>query len=48
MIVATVLTLFFVPYLYAQLDDLRASGARWFAYVVGKRAAADDGPAKIS
>jgi HAE1 family hydrophobic/amphiphilic exporter-1 len=32
MIVATVLTLFFVPYLYAVLDDLRAAGGRWLAY----------------
>ncbi|MBM4367150.1 MAG: efflux RND transporter permease subunit, partial [Deltaproteobacteria bacterium] len=32
MATATVLTLFFVPYLYAFLDDLRASGARWLAF----------------
>lgn len=39
MVVATVLTLFFVPYLYAVLDDLRAAGGRWFAYVWPRRAA---------
>lgn len=33
MLVATVLTLFFVPWLYAVLDDLRATGARWAAWV---------------
>jgi HAE1 family hydrophobic/amphiphilic exporter-1 len=33
MIVATVLTLFFVPYLYAFLDDLRTTTWRWVAYV---------------
>lgn len=32
MVVATILTLFFVPYLYAVLDDLRAVFARWFAF----------------
>jgi HAE1 family hydrophobic/amphiphilic exporter-1 len=32
MLVATVLTLFFVPTLYAALDDLRAAGSRWLAY----------------
>ncbi|MBM4389940.1 MAG: efflux RND transporter permease subunit [Deltaproteobacteria bacterium] len=32
MATATVLTLFFVPYLYAFLDDLRASSARWLAF----------------
>ncbi len=33
MIVATVLTLFFVPYLYAALDDLRTSARRWVGWV---------------
>jgi HAE1 family hydrophobic/amphiphilic exporter-1 len=33
MLVATVLTLFFVPWLYAALDDLRATGARWWRWV---------------
>lgn len=33
MVVATFLTLFFVPYLYAQLDDMRAGGGRWLAYI---------------
>jgi HAE1 family hydrophobic/amphiphilic exporter-1 len=33
MATATVLTLFFVPFLYAFLDDLRASGSRWLAFV---------------
>lgn len=33
MIVATVLTLFFVPYLYAFLDDTRAAFGRWLAFV---------------
>lgn len=33
MIVATVLTLFFVPWLYAALDDLRATGSRWWRWV---------------
>ena len=37
MIVATVLTLFFVPYLYAVLDDLRAAGGRWLAFGWGKK-----------
>ncbi len=38
MLAATVLTLFFVPYLYAVLDDLRTAGARWFGYVWPVRA----------
>ena len=33
LMVATVLTLFFVPYLYAFLDDLRAAFWRYVAYV---------------
>ena len=33
MLVATVLTLFFVPWLYAALDDLRGTGARWWRWV---------------
>ncbi|MFZ5482509.1 MAG: efflux RND transporter permease subunit [Myxococcota bacterium] len=38
MIVATVLTLFFVPYLYAVLDDVRAAGSRWAGFARGSRA----------
>lgn len=38
MIVGTVLTLFFVPAFYVALDRLRASGARWFAYVMNRPA----------
>jgi HAE1 family hydrophobic/amphiphilic exporter-1 len=30
---ATLLTLVFVPYLYAILDDIRAAGARWWIFV---------------
>ena len=33
MIVATILTLFFVPYLYAALDDLRVAARRWVGWV---------------
>ncbi|MDP2314484.1 MAG: efflux RND transporter permease subunit [Pseudomonadota bacterium] len=47
MIVATILTLFFVPYLYAVLDDLRAAGGRWLAYAwprSSKRGAAPPTP----
>ena len=32
MCVATVLTLFFVPYLYTLLDDMRQASARWAAF----------------
>lgn len=39
MTTGTLLTLFFLPYLYAVLDDMRASGRRWFAWVAGT-----DGP----
>jgi len=35
MATGTLLTLFFLPYLYAVLDDMRASGRRWFAWVAG-------------
>ncbi len=38
MLVATVLTLFFVPWLYAVLDDLRATGGRWLAWAWPRRA----------
>ncbi len=35
----TVLTLFFVPYLYSVLDDMRGSFRRWLAWVLrGRRA----------
>jgi HAE1 family hydrophobic/amphiphilic exporter-1 len=42
MIVATGLTLFYVPYLYTVLDDLRAAGGRWlaFAWPGGRRSSA--------
>jgi hydrophobic/amphiphilic exporter-1 (mainly G- bacteria), HAE1 family len=33
MIAGTLLTLLFVPFLYAVLDDLRAESSRWFAWV---------------
>ena len=39
MTAATVLTLFFVPFLYAFLDDLRESGRRWLAFVWPKKEA---------
>lgn len=39
MAVATVLTLFFVPYLYARLDDLRLAGARWAAFAWPRKTA---------
>jgi HAE1 family hydrophobic/amphiphilic exporter-1 len=38
MIVATVLTLFFIPYLYAVIDDMRQAQGRWLAYVLNRRA----------
>jgi HAE1 family hydrophobic/amphiphilic exporter-1 len=34
--VATLLTLVFVPFLYAVLDDVRAATLRWWAYVRGQ------------
>ena len=37
MATATVLTLFFVPYLYANLDDLRQSSERWLAFGMPRR-----------
>lgn len=36
MVGATFLTLFFVPYLYAVLDDVRSVGARWAGYALGR------------
>lgn len=33
MIVATFLTLFFVPFLYATLDDMRSAAGRWMDYI---------------
>jgi len=36
LIAGTVLTLFFVPYLYSILDDMRASAVRWMAYILGR------------
>ncbi len=35
LIAATVLTLGFVPYLYAVLDDARTSGRHWVAWILG-------------
>ena len=35
MATGTLLTLFFLPYLYAVLDDMRLSGRRWLAWVAG-------------
>ena len=40
----TILTLFFVPYLYSVLDDMRATGSRWFAWVVAPAASPDAEP----
>jgi HAE1 family hydrophobic/amphiphilic exporter-1 len=40
MMVATVLTLFFVPFLYAVLDDVRVAGGRWLAYAWPRRSRA--------
>ncbi len=34
---STVLTLFFVPYLYSVLDDVRGSARRWLAWVLADR-----------
>lgn len=36
LVAGTLLTLFFLPYLYAVLDDMRGSGRRWFAWVAGR------------
>ncbi len=36
MVAGTLLTLFFLPYLYAVLDDMRDSGRRWLAWVAGQ------------
>lgn len=44
MVAGTVLTLFFVPYLYSVLDDMRDSGSRWLAWVTGPAAAEADAP----
>ena len=38
MVVATVLTVFVVPYLYAVLDDTRETAARWAAWVLARPA----------
>ncbi|MFT4974223.1 MAG: HAE1 family hydrophobic/amphiphilic exporter-1 [Myxococcota bacterium] len=49
MIAGTLLTLFFVPYLYSVLDDIRDSAARWAGWVArrpGAAAAAEEGTAK--
>lgn len=37
MVAGTFLTLFFVPYLYTVLDDMRDSGSRWLAWVLHRR-----------
>jgi len=39
MVAGTVLTLFFVPYLYSVLDDMRDSGRRWIGWVLRPRSA---------
>ncbi|MFN7144410.1 MAG: efflux RND transporter permease subunit [Myxococcota bacterium] len=44
MLVATVLTLFFVPWLYAVLDDLRATGSRWLAWAWPRRSSTPRAP----
>ena len=36
LIAGTVLTLFFVPYLYSILDDMRNSGVRWVAWILAR------------
>lgn len=36
LIAGTVLTLFFVPYLYSILDDMRTSAVRWLAFILGR------------
>lgn len=35
LVAGTLLTLFFVPYLYSVLDDMRDSGRRWWSWVGG-------------
>ncbi|HCH64211.1 MAG TPA: hypothetical protein DFR83_15515 [Deltaproteobacteria bacterium] len=39
---ATLLTLFFVPFLYSVLDDMRATGGRWAVWVVAPPVASTD------
>jgi len=46
MVAGTLLTLFFVPYLYSVLDDMRDSAARWAGWVVRRPGAAEEGTAK--
>lgn len=46
LVAGTVLTLFFVPFLYSVLDDMRQTGSRWFAWVVGKNASTGAVPGK--
>ncbi len=41
---ATFLTLFFVPWVYTQLDDLRTAGGRWLAYAWPSRRSAPELP----
>ena len=36
LIAGTILTLFFVPYLYSILDDMRTSAVRWLAFILGR------------
>lgn len=38
MVAGTVLTLFFLPYLYSVLDDMRGSGSRWWRWVTARPA----------
>ena len=42
---ATILTLFFVPYLYSLLDDLRAGASQMAAYALKDSGAAPGSPA---
>ena len=39
---ATLLTLFFVPFLYSVLDDMRATGSRWVAWVAAPPASSSE------
>ena len=39
LLAGTVLTLFYVPFLYTVLDDISGSGKRWLGWVVGRKGA---------
>lgn len=41
MVAGTLLTLFFLPYLYSVLDDMRTTGRNWLAWVLRGRRPAD-------